>query len=141
MEELLTDFQYCGVPKNNIFDEVTTIRDTSAHSEMTGTPLCILNLDFKQAFDRVSHQYLYHILPRYGFSPWFLTRIKAMYDDARASIQLNGRTVGKISIQCAVRQGCPLIMALYAFCIHPFLRMLNDNIRGYRFGPDTRAYE
>jgi hypothetical protein len=56
-----------------------------------------------------------------------------MYDDATAEIQFNGTTVGKISKQCAVRQGFPLSMALCAFCIHPFLRMLNDNIRGYKF--------
>jgi hypothetical protein len=96
--------------------------------------LRILSLDFKHAFDRVSNQHLYDILPRYGFSPWFINWIKAMHDDATAGIQLNGTTVGKISIQRAVRQGCPLSMALYAFCIHLFLRMLNDNIRGYKFG-------
>jgi hypothetical protein len=58
MEEMLADFQYCGVPQNNIPDAVNTIRDTIAHAEMTGTPLCILSLDFQQAFDRVAHQYL-----------------------------------------------------------------------------------
>jgi hypothetical protein len=49
-----------------------------------------------------------------------------MYSDATASVQINDTLVGPISIQCGVRQGCPLSMSLYALCLHPLPCALYD---------------
>jgi hypothetical protein len=43
----LRESQFCGVPGNNIFDAVTTIREAIAQAQATATPLCVLSLDFK----------------------------------------------------------------------------------------------
>jgi hypothetical protein len=105
-------------------------RDVVAHAELTRTPLCILSLDFRSAFDFISHRYLFQILAGYGISEWFIDRIRYMYENATASQQINGVLAGPIPIQSAIRQGCPLSMALYALCVHPLLRTLEG--RGYR---------
>jgi hypothetical protein len=80
LTDQLQKSQFCGVPGNSILDAISCVRDVLAHAEATGTPLCVLTLDFKQAFDRVSHQYLFHILRSYGISQWFVERIQALYD-------------------------------------------------------------
>jgi hypothetical protein len=71
---VLRPSQYCGVPGNAVFEAVDTVREMIAHAEVTRAPLCILSLDFNEAFDRISHTYLFNILRIYGFSERF-TRI------------------------------------------------------------------
>jgi hypothetical protein len=112
LAERFQHIQYCGVPGMSILDATAKLRDTLAHYETTGTPLCILPLDFHSAFDRLSHDYLFSTLRKYGISDWFLERIHALYTDATASVQINGSLAGPISIKSGVRQGCPLSMIL-----------------------------
>ena len=59
MEEQISTSQYCAVPGKSILEAVSVLRDVIAHAELTRTPLCILSLDFRSAFDRISHQYLF----------------------------------------------------------------------------------
>jgi hypothetical protein len=68
--------QFCGVPGNSILDAVTHVRDAIAFSESTGSPFSVISLDFKNAFDNVSHRYLFQILQHYGITPWFIESIK-----------------------------------------------------------------
>jgi hypothetical protein len=48
--------QYCGVPERSTLEAASIVRDTIAHAESNRVPLCVLSLDFQQAFNRVSHQ-------------------------------------------------------------------------------------
>jgi hypothetical protein len=57
LEELLHPSQHCGVASRGIFEAVATIRDSIAYAELSHVPLCILYLDFTQAFDRIAHKY------------------------------------------------------------------------------------
>jgi len=57
-----------------------------------------------------------------------------MYEHATAYIQTNGALPGPIPFHSALRQGCPLSMALYALCIHPLLRTLEDRLTGINIG-------
>jgi len=100
--------------------------------------MCVLTLDFQQAFDRISHQYLFHILQSYGISPWFVERIHALYDQATASVQINGFLAGSIPISSGVRQGCPLSVALFALCLHPLIRALEDSLPSKKIGRHTQ---
>jgi hypothetical protein len=78
---------FCGVPGNTILDAAATVRDAIAQSEMTHTPLRVLSLDFREAFDRVSQQYLFTILKAYGLQESFVDRIKHMYQDATSTVK------------------------------------------------------
>jgi hypothetical protein len=50
-----------------------------AHAEVTDTPLCVLTLDFQEAFNRFAHVYLFTVLKSYVISPWIIDRIKDLY--------------------------------------------------------------
>jgi len=80
--EILHPRQHGGVQGGGIFDAVTTIRDAIAYAEKTQSPLCVLSLDFTEAFDRISHIYLMKLLEVYGFSPKMIALIKNMYEEA-----------------------------------------------------------
>jgi len=134
MAELLQQNQFCGVPGRTIFEAVATVREAIAQAEITRVPLCILSLDFQEAFDRISHQYLFSILKSSGFSDWFIDRIRGMYEGAASSVQINGHIAGPIPIQCSVRQGCHMSMILLALCVDPLLRILEQKLHGIHIG-------
>ena len=133
-EEQISSSRYCSVPGKSILEDVSMLRDVNAHAKLTGTLLCILSLDFRIAFDCISHQYLFKILACYGVSQWFIDRVRSMYKNAAASLQINGAFLGQIPIQSAIRHGCPLSMALYALCVHPLLRTLENRLTGVSIG-------
>jgi hypothetical protein len=93
--ETLRESQFCGVP-GNIFDAVTTIREAIAQVE--ATPLCVLSLDFREAFDKISYRYLFAILEKCAISKCVITGIKNLYAKATSSVQINGYTSGPIPI-------------------------------------------
>jgi hypothetical protein len=138
MDDQLQGTQFCGVSGNSIIDAASKIRDIIAHAEHTGTPLCVLILDFHNAFDRIAHEYLFDILNSYGIQKGRLDCLQAMYTDVTSSVQINGTLAGPIPIHCGVRQGCPLSMALYALCLHPLLNMLDHSLQGLQIGRSKR---
>jgi hypothetical protein len=137
LEQLHTS-QYCGVPDSTILDATSFVRDVIAYSDTTAAPLCVLSLDFQHAFDRISHQYSFQILQAYGLSPLFIDSIRSLYDGATASVQVNGQLAGPIHIKCAIRQGCPLSVVLFALCLQPLIRKLNEALPGLRIDGQRR---
>ena len=57
-----------------------------------------------------------------------------MYEGATSSIQINGHQYGPIPVRCAVRQGCPMSMALYTLGLHQLLKVLEQKLPGLRMG-------
>jgi hypothetical protein len=127
VQEQVTRNQYCGGTDKTIIDAVANIQDTIAQAETLAFPMCLVSLDFQQAFDRVSHQYLFAVLRRYGVSEWFLARIHELYDKATATVQINGALYGSIRIQRGI-QGCPLRLKLFTLSLQPFLRAMDRAI-------------
>jgi len=138
MEELFHQRQYCGVPEMTIFEAMATVREAITNAEVTRVSLIVLSLDIQEAFDRISHQHLFIILRSYAFSDYFVERIKSMYEEAAASIQINGHVSGPIPIHSSVRQGCPMSMLLFALCVDPLLRILDQKPPGIWNGKRAR---
>jgi hypothetical protein len=87
--DLLHPSQFCGQPRNAIFEALASVREAVAVAEVNRKPLCILTLDFIDALDRISHKYLFATLHSYGFSNSFVGRIRHMYTDASSMVQVN----------------------------------------------------
>jgi len=124
--------QHCGVPGKSIFDAVATVRDAVAYAEMANPPLCVLSIDFKEAFDKISHKNLFAILQSYGFSDALLWCIENVYRNAISVVHINGYISGPTPIQSFIRQGWPLSMALFALCLNPLLFRLDQTLNGLR---------
>ena len=87
--DLLQPNQHCGVQGNTILEATAAVREAVAYAETTNNALCILSIDFKAAFDNISHTYLFTTLKAYGFCEGFQQRIKSMYEGATSSVQIN----------------------------------------------------
>jgi len=134
MQDLLHSSQHCGLMGNSVFEAITTIRDAVAHAEVTRSPLCVLTIDFQGAFDNVSHEYLFEVLCKYGFSEHFRKRIWNIYKNSISSVQIHGYRSCPFPIKSSLRQGCLLSMILYAMCFNPLLCTLENPLRCLRMG-------
>jgi hypothetical protein len=113
-------------------DAVAVIRETVAHAEISNEPACILSLDFREAFDRVEHTYLFRVLKHYGLNEWIINRIRLFYNEATSSLQINGHISKDIPIRRSVRQGCPLSALLFALSIDPLIHNLDKELKRQR---------
>ena len=97
------------MPKNTIFDAVAAVQDAIAYAETTRRPLCVLSLDLKEAFDRISHTNLWTVMRSYGFGEGFIESIAMMYENTTSVVQINGQISMPIPFRCGIGQGCPSV--------------------------------
>jgi hypothetical protein len=126
--------QHCGVSGATVYDALEVVRDMISSATYKWKPLCILSLDFKEAFDNISHTYFFALLKAYGFSQHLQDRIHDLYMDTSSQVKVNGFLSGAIPIRCSLRQGCPLSMILFALCLDPLLHSITQKLSGYRVG-------
>ena len=119
-----------GVSGRTIFDAACEIRDAIEYVNHAKIKSILVSLDFKRAFDTVSHEYLFSTLLQYGFSSTFVNHIKCLYTNITSVLQINGYYSQPFQIQKSVRQGCPLSMYLFILSLNPILYQLHNQIKG-----------
>jgi hypothetical protein len=139
MSDILQPRQHCGRQGNTIFEAMAAIRDIITYTEIYNEYVCLLTIYFKEAFDCISHSYLYAILRKYGFSEGFRERIQRIYVDAISMLNINGHRSQPIPIRSSVRQGCPLSMFLFVVCLNPLLNLLEKKLTGIKAGRRTKT--
>jgi hypothetical protein len=95
MCDILHPNQYCGRQGQTIFEAVAAVRDIIAYAEVTEAPLCVLTMNIKEDFDRISQEYLFLALQAYGFSEQFRTRLRRIYANATSTLQMNAIDTGR----------------------------------------------
>jgi hypothetical protein len=120
------------VGESNILDALAAIRETVAEAEATKEPVCILSTDFKEAFDKIAHTYLYGVLEQYGFGACMIGNIRKLYEGAESVAQINGFLSQPVGMECTIRQGFPVRTLLFALCLDPLLRKVNAEIKACR---------
>ena len=90
-------------------------------------------IDQEKAFDRVSHNFLFKTLNKFGVGENFIKWVKIIYKDATSKVKVNGFFTDCIKIKRGVRQGCPLSALLYVLCAEVLTTNIrnNVNIKGY----------
>ena len=133
------DQSYC-VPGRSIFDNINLIRDIIFYANVNNTPLAVINLDQKKAFDNVDHTYLFNTLRAMGFGDRFISYLQILYEGAESLIKVCGSLTAPFSFEKGIRQGCPLSGLLYSIAIEPLLNTLRKNLSSFALNiPGTRT--
>ena len=126
--------QTACVPGRTINDNVSLLRDAIQYANETNTPLALISIDQLKAFDRVSHDFLFKALHKFGFGPVFQQWIKTIYNSVSSSVKVNGWFTAFIHLERGLRQGCALSMPLYILTTEILAThiRLSPNIRGLK---------
>ena len=96
-----------------ISTNIRLIQDVIDFFEENETDGAIVFLDFKKAFDTVSHDFLNHTLTKFNFGASFKKWVNVMYKNAESSVTNNGWQSKPLKIKKGIRQGCPLSALLF----------------------------
>ena len=129
--------QHCEIYGHSIFEAITTVREAIVYTECTRASMFILSIVVKEAFDNISHEYLFQVLQSYGFSKQTHRCIGQMYKSATPSVFINGYRTRKFPINCSVRQECPLSMQRFATSLDFLFRVLECPLVGISIGRNS----
>jgi exonuclease III len=127
LDKLIIDTQTAYIPGRVVHDNLRMFDFYKAYCQKHNVDAVLISLDAKKAFDSVNHKYLHAVLSRYGFSDEFISTVKLLYNDIKASIMINGYRSTIIRIARSVKQGDALSCALFILCMDPLLRKIESN--------------
>lgn len=78
---IISDAQTCCIIGKYIADTVFSVKDIIDLVEMDNLEGYIAKIDQEKAFGRVCHDYLFDVLEKFGFGPYFQRWIKIFYHD------------------------------------------------------------
>ena len=134
------DQSYC-VPGRTINDNICLIKNVIDYSNCNNSPLAVVNLDQKKAFDNVEHGYLTSTMRAMGFGDKFISYINLLYRGAESLVKVCGSLTTPFPFDKGIRQGCPLSGLLYSIAIEPLLHRLRSNLDKHSFQlPGTDNY-
>lgn len=133
LSQIVEENQILAAAKGNIQDLLSLVRDVVLQCKLQSAKShAVINLDFANAFDRVSHKYLFYVMNRLGFQGQFVNSIVQLYRNAQSKVMVNGFMSAPIPVCNSVRQGCPLSMLLFAIALEPLIRLFKKKIEGLR---------
>lgn len=115
-------------------------------ADTTGQDLIFLKLDFKKAYDRVDHRFLWETLEAMAFDPHILTLLKGLVTNPCSKVHVNGMFTPSFEVQRGLRHGDPITPLLFVLATWPLMRMLDQKrdvgeLVGLKIGPILRIVQ
>ena len=105
------------------FDKANTLRIWEEQSVGWRSPLNMLFIDFKQAFDTMRDA-IWMPLRKKGVPSKIIRLIRALYMNSELAVLHNGKCGDPFSTNSNVRQGCPLSPVLFAIVLDNIMSQL-----------------
>ena len=102
------------VKGRKIWDNIILVQEAIHSSLKNGDKGMVVKLDLANAFDRVSHPFLFQVMLRFGFASEFVAWVKACISKPWIAPLVNGRATPFFQASRGLRQGCSLSPLLYA---------------------------
>ena len=85
-------------------------------------PLYIAFIDLTKAFDLVSRDGIFQILPKIGCAPKLQSMIESFNTNMKETVQFNGSSLRPFDIYSGIKQGCVLDPTLFGIFLALLLR-------------------
>ena len=93
------------VKGRKIWDNIILVQEVIHSSLKDGDKGMVVKLDLANAFDRVSHPFLFSVMLRFGFTPEFVFWVKACISKPWIAPLINGRATPFFQASRGLRQG------------------------------------
>ena len=100
-------------------EQIFAIRQIIEKSKEFNKSSYIAFIDFKAAFDSVSHDSLWTILQICGVPRELSVLVRQLYTDTRSAVRLASSLSEEFSIETGVKQGCVIAPDLFKLCNRP----------------------
>lgn len=125
------------IPGRQITDQTQLCRVITDYAEAVEEDGVIIALDQEKAYDKISHDYLWATLRRFGLPATLIKRVQSLYEDAWTTVIINGEQSSPFRVSRGVRQGDPLSCLLFAIAIEPLACSLRASaLRGFQIPGD-----
>ena len=135
LEDIIHEDQGAFVPNRYIGEGIRKLQYICEYYNTNGLKGALLAIDFKKAFDSVSHEFLWQTMESFGFGKGMINMIKLLYRGAESAVMNEGISSKYFSLERSCRQGDCLSPYLFIIAIEPLLKQIRDNqqIEGLRF--------
>ena len=127
LPNIINEDQSFGIKGRSIQNNQIFLKATFDYISQKNLPGIFLNIDQEKAFDKVSHNYLFKVIEKFGFGTNFCRWITILYNKMESKILVNGYMSKKIDILRSVRQGCPIAPLLYICVIETLLIRIRNS--------------
>ena len=120
-------------PHRSCIDNINTLRIIMEQSVELNSPLYLLFVDFKQAFDSLDRNVMWKILSSYGIPTKILNIIIGLYRSGKCRIVHRGKLGRWFTVDSGVKQGCVLSPLLFLIVLDWVMRKVNTGERGIQW--------
>ena len=106
-------------------DMVFCLRQLKRSAE-NSMPLCIVFIDLTMAFDLVSSDSFFRVLPKIGCPLKPQSMIGSFHNDTKGTVQFNGSFLEPFEIRSGIKQGCVLAPTLFGIFFGLLLKHVFD---------------
>jgi hypothetical protein len=90
LPKIVSENQTCCIVGRDISNSIANVRDLITLVENDNLEGYIIKADQEKAFDRLSHEYMFTVLEKFGFGDVFVKWINIFYSEINSSVKCNG---------------------------------------------------
>lgn len=115
--KIISNDQTGYIKKRFIGCNARLVNDIITFMNEQNRPGALLFLDFEKAFDSVEWNFIFKVLEKFNFGPYFSSLIRIFYNNPTFTIKNNGWLSEIQSMHRGVRQGCPVSAQIFILVV------------------------